>query len=89
MEKIVDTSKSINLYATGFHLSVGGYDVSLSLFNEKRLIGDNNIITEEVATVFMSPQLAKTLKAYLERLLGEYEMNIGPIPIIEPLPEKE
>jgi hypothetical protein len=67
--------------AAGLGVSVNAYTVVLEFSRAERARPDGGIREIPVATVNMSPQLAKALVAMLAEILATYEERIGPIPV--------
>jgi Protein of unknown function (DUF3467) len=69
----------VNLYANNAQLVSTYFDFQLS-FGEIIEVTPERVVTEEIATVKMSPQLARRLRDIIIEQVSKYEETYGIIP---------
>ena len=70
------------VYADGVRITVGGYDIKLTLSTNEKMLDGATLITDQV-TVVLSPQHAKDLAIKLSEQVAAFEKDIMPLNFTE------
>jgi hypothetical protein len=70
-----------DFYANHVHVVASLFDINLN-FGLVRKADDEEVVVDDIATVRMSPQHAKSLAGLLRRKVKDYEDEFGPLPAI-------
>lgn len=76
------------IYADGVRITVGGYDVKLTLSVNEKMLDGKTMVTDQ-ATIVLSPQHAKDLAVKLTDQVAAFEKDIMPLNFTEKFAKRQ